>query len=314
VRPTLDQLEALLWISRLGSFRAAAQHLNVSQPAISGRIRELELQIGAPLFDRSQSRPRITRRGSEVVRYAEQITRLSAGLAARLGAQHALVGTFRMGVADSFAMTHLPALLTSFAQHHPAAQLELVIDFSVNLDRKLHCGELDVAILHAPTPGPAVVAEPLTRFALAWFASPAMKLPLTILRPEQLANVPILCNPRPSHLYASIIEWFGAAGQVPRRINTCTSLSIITRLVTDGFGIAVLPTTLVEPQIRSGLLRRMRTAPALSPSRLTVAYRLGPQAGDLHGIVRLAREVVGSVRSASSRQRRSMTARPSRRA
>jgi DNA-binding transcriptional LysR family regulator len=299
VRLTLDQLEALVWISRLGSFRAAARHLNLSQPAISGRIRELELQIGTPLFDRSQMRPRVTRRGAEVVRHAEQIMRLRESLAAQFGKQHALVGTFRMGVADSFAMTHLPALLTAFARHHPAAQLELDIDFSANLDRKLHAEELDVAILHAPTPGPTIVVEPLTRFALAWFTSPAMKLPATVLAPEHLADVPILCNPRPSHLYASIIEWFGAAGLAPRRINTCTNLSVITRLVMAGFGVAVLPTVLVQQQVRAGELRRMRTTPALSPSRLTVAYRLDPQAGDLRSIVRLAREVVGVARTQS---------------
>jgi len=300
MRLTLDQLEALVWIARLGSFRAAARHLNVSQPAISGRIRELELQIGTPLFDRSHARPRITRRGAEVVRYAEQIMRLGESLASQFDSQHALVGTFRMGVADSFAMTHLPALLTSFAKHHPAAQLELVIDFSVNLDRKLHSGELDVAILHAPTPGPTVVAEALTQFALAWFAGATMELPSTKLGPEDLVSVPILCNPRPSHLYASIIEWFGAAGLAPRTINTCTSLSIITRLVMGGFGVAVLPVVLVEEQVRAKLLRRLRTTPALSPSRLTVAYRLDPQAGDLRSIARLAREVALETRSPRS--------------
>mgnify|MGYP003340213506 CR=1 FL=1 len=46
MRISLDQVEALVWIARLGSFRAAAHQLNVSQPAISGRIRELERQLG----------------------------------------------------------------------------------------------------------------------------------------------------------------------------------------------------------------------------------------------------------------------------
>jgi len=292
MRVSLDQLEALVWIARLGSFRAAARHLNISQPAVSGRIRELERQTGTQVVDRSFPRPRITRRGTEIVRYAEQIMRLGESLAAHVGAQHALVGTFRMGVADSFAVTHLPTLLARFARLHPAAQLELDIDFSANLDRKLQGGELDVAFLHAPTPGPTLVAEPLTRFALSWFASPELKLPGGVLGPEDLAEVPILSNPRPSHLYASIVDWFSSAGVAPRRINTCTSLSIITRLVVDGFGVAVLPAVLVRAQLKSRALRRLQTSPGLSPSRLTVAYRLDPQVGDLRSIVRLAREVV----------------------
>ncbi len=54
MRIRLGQLEALVWISRLGSFRAAARRLNISQPAISGRIRALEDHLGVALIDRSR--------------------------------------------------------------------------------------------------------------------------------------------------------------------------------------------------------------------------------------------------------------------
>ena len=57
MRPRLDQLEALLWISKLGSFRSAARKLHLSQPAISSRIRELENELGISLLDRSRHRP-----------------------------------------------------------------------------------------------------------------------------------------------------------------------------------------------------------------------------------------------------------------
>ena len=69
MRPRLDQLEALLWIVRLGSFRAAARQLHLSQPAISGRIRELEGELGFAVVDRTEFRPGITPKGAEVVRY-----------------------------------------------------------------------------------------------------------------------------------------------------------------------------------------------------------------------------------------------------
>jgi DNA-binding transcriptional LysR family regulator len=285
LRWRLDQLEALVWISRLGSFRAAAKRLNVSQPAVSGRIRELERLAELSVIDRSGSRVRVTRRGAEIVRYAEQIMRLSETLATHLHARHELVGTIRMGVADSFAVTHLPGLLARFAQRHPAADVELDIDFSANLDRKLRAQELDIAFLHA--------IEPLTQFELAWFASPSLRLPRRGLRPADLVNVPILSNPRPSHLYSSITEWFGAAGLAPQRINTCTSLSVITRLAIDGFGIAVLPIVLVSTELEARKLRKLLTKPGLQPSQLTVAYRSDPELGDLASVAGLVREVVG---------------------
>jgi DNA-binding transcriptional LysR family regulator len=293
VRWRLDQLEALVWIARLGSFRAAARKLNVSQPAVSGRIRELERVAGVSVIDRSGSRPRVTRRGTEMVRYAEQIMRLSDALASRVQGRQELLGTIRMGVADGFAVTHLPALLERFAQRHPAADVELDIDFSANLDRKLRAQMLDIAFLHAPTPDPTICIDSLTRFELAWFASPRLRLPKRGLRPADLVDVPILSNPRPSHLYSSILEWFGAAGLAPQRVNTCTSLSVITRLAVDGFGIALLPIVLAASELKARKLHELRTRPGLQPSHLTVAYRTDPELGDLASVAELAREVVG---------------------
>jgi DNA-binding transcriptional LysR family regulator len=293
VRWRLDQLEALVWISRLGSFRAAARKLNVSQPAVSGRIRELERLAGVNVIDRTGLRPRVTRRGAEMVRYAEQIMRLSDTLASRLQGRQELLGTIRMGVADSFAVTHLPRLLARFAQQHPAADVELDIDFSANLDRKLRAGFLDIAFLHAPTADPMICIEPLTRFSLAWFSSPRLRIPKRGLRPADLADVPILSNPRPSHLYGSILEWFGGAGLAPGRINTCTSLSVMTRLTVAGFGIAVLPIVLVAPELKARTLRKLHTRPGFQPSELTVAYRTDPQLGELASVAELVREVVG---------------------
>lgn len=52
-RLSLYHLETLLWISRLGTFAAAAERLNTTQPAISARVRELESRLGYAIFQRA---------------------------------------------------------------------------------------------------------------------------------------------------------------------------------------------------------------------------------------------------------------------
>ncbi len=293
MRVRLDQLEALVWIVRLGSFRAAAQRLNVSQPAISGRIRELERQVGAPVLDRSQSRPRVTRAGDEIVRHGEQMMRLTDSLTALLGAKRALMGTIRMGCADSFAMTYLSALLSRVGEMHPAARVELDIDFSANLNKKLLAGTLDIAFLHSPSVDPMIRIEALQDIQLEWFASPRMRLPRKRLGPADLVDAPILSNPRHSHLYKTIMDWFGAAGLVPRHLNTCTSLAIMSKLTTDGFGIALLPPELCAAEIKAGTVLRLRTLPAVPAHRVSVAYRVEPGGPNMESIAALAHTVVG---------------------
>lgn len=292
MRIRLDQLEALVWIVRLGSFRAAAQRLNVSQPAISGRIRELERQVGAPVLDRSLSRPRITRAGEEIVRHGEQMMRLTDSLTSLLSAKRPLTGTIRMGCADSFAMTHLSTLLSRVAELHPAARVELDIDFSANLDRKLAAGTLDIACLHSPSLDSLIRVEPLMDIQLEWFASPRMRLPRRRLGPADLVDAPILSNPRQSHLYKTIMDWFGAAGLVPRHLNTCTSLAIMSKLTADGFGVALLPPELCASDVHARSLRRLRTTPAVPPHRVSVAYRVDPGGPSLASVAALARAVV----------------------
>jgi DNA-binding transcriptional LysR family regulator len=280
-----------VWIARLGSFRAAARRLNISQPAVSGRIRELERQTGLAIIDRTRARRHVTRRGSEIVRFAEQMLQLNENLSALLGAKGELIGTIRLGAADSFAVNHLSTLLARIALLHPGLQVDLDIDFSANLDRKLRAGELDIAFLHAPTAGPAICIAPLMDIELAWFAGPGLRLPKGRLTPADLVQVPILTNPRQSHLYQTVNDWFGTAGLVPQRINTCNSLSIVTKLTVGGFGVALLPRVLVSAELKRGALRRLQTNPAIEAGRVKVAYRADPGIGNLASIVELVRDV-----------------------
>jgi DNA-binding transcriptional LysR family regulator len=72
-RIAIYHLETLLWIARLGTFRAAAERLNTTQPAISARVRELEDQLGIAIFQREGRRMVLTARGRELVRDCEPL-------------------------------------------------------------------------------------------------------------------------------------------------------------------------------------------------------------------------------------------------
>lgn len=276
MRISLDQVEALVWIARLGSFRAAAHQLNVSQPAISGRIRELERQLGGSLFHRDDYRPKLTDLGTQTVRHAEQILTLARSLEDHADPAKTLRGPIRMGFADSFALTHMPALLAKVEKAYPAAEFEIVIDFSANLDKKLQAGELDIAIMTEPELGPEVAAEPLEDLDLAWVAGRGLAIPSKVLTPADLKAYPIITNPRPSKLYSTIHEWFASVGDIPQRLYTCNSLSIMADLAAKGFGLAVLPMVLIRTEMKRGKLRMLNVKPALPKHHLAIAYRIDP--------------------------------------
>jgi len=270
---SLAQLEALHWVVRLGSFRAAATRLNLTQPAVSVRIRELEAAAGGKLFMKGSYRAKPTPLGRELAAQAEQVMEACERLANRFAGSEELRGPIRIGVADSFAMVCLPELMRRIESRFPKVRAEIRVDFSALLNESLHAGDLDIAVLTAPAPGPLVTVEPLVDHELRWVASPKLPLGKGTLKPADLAAVPIITNPNPSNLYTSITGWFAAAGVQPVRIHTCNSLVIMTRLALEGAGISLLPVAILRKEIRRGALRALRVAPKIPAHRLAVAYR-----------------------------------------
>jgi DNA-binding transcriptional LysR family regulator len=285
-------LEALIAIAELGSFRAAAERLGVTQPTVSMRIRELEHSLSTQLFDRSTYRPRLTADGREILRYAQRMMGLLHEMRAIALDGAGVVGTIRLGAADTFALTCLPALLGRLEDRFPRLKVALDIDYSFNLNRKLQAGELDLAFLTAPSAGPEVSVEPLAPIALAWVASPRLGLPEGRLSPADLADLPILTNPEPSNLYSTALAWFGGAGLEPARLSTCNSLTHMLRLAAAGVGVSLLPTAILRAEVEAGLLRVLETAPAIAPHEMALGLRCGPGAPDLSLVRSLAREVV----------------------
>jgi DNA-binding transcriptional LysR family regulator len=74
---TIPHLEALVAIDEFGSFRAASERLNVTQPTISLRIKELEQSLRVTLFDRSSYRPQLTEDGRKILVLARKTLSLT---------------------------------------------------------------------------------------------------------------------------------------------------------------------------------------------------------------------------------------------
>jgi DNA-binding transcriptional LysR family regulator len=292
MRFSLVQLETFYWVARLGRFHAAARRLNLTQPTISLRIKELETALGIALFDRSGHRAKPTLASGEALAYAERILTLAEEMETQVKTRDRLHGLLRLGAADTFALTCLPELLVNLDHNHPEMQVELTVAYSTNLSRQLNDGELDVAFLTGPQVDAHVAAEPLGYIDLAWVASPHLRLPNKILVPADLAHQQIITNPQPSHLYTSITQWFAAMGAEPERISTCNSLTILTKLTVAGSGVSMLPPSILEAELESGELCVLRTRPAIAPHEMFVAHQLDGAEPGIHEVMAIARDVL----------------------
>jgi DNA-binding transcriptional LysR family regulator len=291
---TIPHLEALVAIAELGSFRAASQRLNVTQPTISIRIKQLEESLRVSLFDRSSYRPQLTAEGKAILELARRTLELTREMNAIARRRQRVEGKIRLGACDTFAITCLPALLSQLEERTPGIEVALDIDYSANLDKGLHEDKIDIAFLTSPTTGKDITFAPIADIELAWVANRRLGLSEGPCTPEQLASVTIITNPEPSHLFATTNEWFHRAGVRPSRLATCNSLLHIERLASSGAGAAILPVAILRDQFMSGALSSIDSLPAGDPHRLFVALRQSAASQACAVVEEIAREIVST--------------------
>jgi DNA-binding transcriptional LysR family regulator len=144
-------LRGFLEVARRGSFTAAAEALQFTQSAISRQIAALELQVGAPLFERLPRRGvRLTDAGHALVPHAEAVLERVAtaqreiAALGRLDAGQLLVGAFPTANAEL-----MPRALAAFRARHPNVTPRLIEGTSPRQLARLDAGELHVAIVSA---------------------------------------------------------------------------------------------------------------------------------------------------------------------
>lgn len=286
----LKQLESFYWVAKLGSFHAAARRLDTTQPTISLRIRELERQLGADLFDRSGRTAVPTVRGRELVRHAEAMLRIAAAIREQVGRPTALSGVVRVGVTGVPAATWLPSLLARLRDAYPDIAVELTVDTSETLQRQLLTGELDVALLSADrNPAPGIDAQPVGGVELAWLASPALLVLDRPVTPRDLQPHAVISDVRGNRLHEVARDWFAHDGVSPRLHHACASLETRLRLAVEGVGVALAAPAAAVRHVQAGRLRVLAADPPLP----TLDYVLATAQAELSPAVRVVATAMG---------------------
>jgi len=287
----LRALESFVWIARLGSFRAAAERLNLPQPTLSTRIARLEEQLGVSLFRREGRRVALTAKGGLLLEQAERLLAQRAELLAAVADPGALGGTVRLGMAETIVHTWLPTLIRRLHERYPAISLELEVDTTPHLRDALVRHELDVAFLMGPVSHSRIRNRPLCRYPLAWVASPQLGLPEGPVPLERLADWPIITYPRLSRPYVQIREMLGQLRDRRPRIHGSSSLATIVRMTLDGIGISAIPPRIVAGELAEDRLRLVASDATLPPLEFTASYASSPDSHMAEVVTRLALEV-----------------------
>jgi len=142
----LKQAQYIKTIAECGAITAAAKKLFVSQPSLSQMLRQIEQEIGLPIFDRSVSPLRLTYAGEKYLQAAERMLAANAELESQLREiRHEHSGRLRLGISVTRAMQVMPLVLPIFTAQYPNVTLQMTESGSATLEELLQSGQIDLA-------------------------------------------------------------------------------------------------------------------------------------------------------------------------
>ena len=252
----LKQLRALRAVAEAGSFSAAADELNYTQPAISKAIASLERELGAVLVDR-QSRPaRLTDAGEALVRHADDVfARLSSARSEIEAITQANAGSVSVGTFPSAGTTFVIDAMCAFRKRHPGVHVSIAEgSIPSALVRRLRAGDFDLAVVFDYPGAGEDIGEGLELLHL-------LDVPFDIalppghplagedrVRPADLAGadwlLPDFGPESPSlKLVGRMCAAAGFEPHVAFRVNNC---QMTLAMVAAGEGVTILPRLMLE--------------------------------------------------------------------
>ncbi|HEV8692305.1 MAG TPA: LysR substrate-binding domain-containing protein [Ideonella sp.] len=252
---TFRQLRVFTEVVRQGSVQRAAEQLHLTPPAVSMQLKELESQVGLPLFDRSGRRLSLSTAGEYFVVYARRL------LSTLKEAQDAMArftgvesGLLTIGMVSS-SKYFLPQLLAQFHAEHPAVAVRLRLGNREQLVALMQANEVDMSVMgRAPKDWPNR-AEPFAAHPHVLVTAPNHPFARAESVPAAaLAREGFIVREQGSGTRAALEEFLAAHHLQPMFIMELPSDEAIKQAVMAGLGVSLVSLHTIGLEWRNGLI------------------------------------------------------------
>jgi DNA-binding transcriptional LysR family regulator len=261
-QPTIRQLRTFLAVAEAGSISTAARSLNLTQPAASQQLRELERTLRIRLLERAAGKVQPTAAGAALLEPARRVqTAIDDAVVAAAAHRSGEIGRVRLGTGATACIYLLPPVLAAVKQRMPALDVVIATGNSAEMTHRVEIGELDMALITLPAPSSRALAvtrlftDPLVALL------PAQMMPgATALSAAQVATLPLILYEPGGTTRGVIDAWFRRAGVRPSPIMQLDSIETIKVLVSGGLGASIMPALAVAAPPPATIVRPLRPA------------------------------------------------------
>ncbi|MEN6411595.1 MAG: LysR family transcriptional regulator [Veillonellales bacterium] len=261
-------------VARHGSFTKAAQALHVSQPSISKMIKNLEDELGVPLFYRTSKQVRLTDAGMAIFSRAQQtidsLRSLTADLADIIQVRK---GHIKIGI-PPMVETFFPKAIGAFKKQYPEIELELYEAGSKKVESAVADGTLDTGVVMLP------IKRQEELNLLSFIKDPVMVIvhsdnPLAeknAVSIKELQAEPLILFREDFALHDHILDKFAESGFKPKIVCESSQWDFMVNIVEAKLGIAFLP-RIVCSKLGSHSIKSLELQETISPWHLAIAWK-----------------------------------------
>jgi DNA-binding transcriptional LysR family regulator len=279
--PQFNNTSALRYfyeVARYGSFRLAADRINIAASAISRQIQLLEQELGVLLFERDRKGLRLTAAGEALLhRTRGAMAELSGALSDIADLQGTQRGTVRVGLNETVAREFATGLLMEFRAAHPLVNIDIMVANTSELVPALLDGALDVFVGYG---------NPV-RDGVEQVAGFALETCITVRSDHRLAQYPsvrvadlvderFVMPDASSSLRQTLNAVFARASVRPSAVMTTSSFELMNSLVAEGMGIGCQVRVVPGPDpVRSQIVYVPIRDRQIRPALLACCVRTG---------------------------------------
>lgn len=261
------------------NFRKAAEHLFLTQPAITLQIKALENDLGVRLFDRSANRVTLTAQGSILLSYANKIAHLAAEAQQKLSSDDGqFSGGLSLGVSTTIAQYVLPRLIGAFLSEHPRVQLSLHSGNTEEVVKLLVDGKVSIGLIEGPARERGVYVEPFMRDELVLIAPPISDA--ARFSPQQLLASSLLMREQGSgsrRVVETALEKAGFKLKDFKSVMDLDSTEAIKSAVEAGLGIGFVSRWAISKELELGALMTAQIRGLQIARDFSLVTRSGPE-------------------------------------
>lgn len=287
----IRQLRTILAVAETGSLTKAAELLHVVQPALSRQLRQLEEELGAPLFERNRHGMMLTLSGR---RFVDQVRISLKGLyqakADICAAQASLMGSVSIGMLPGLASCLAGPLVLSLRSQYPDLRVRIATGFSDFLQRSLEQGKLDICLMGDYLQSELLHTTPIFREPMYVVGLPSSGLSQSLpIGLAEVAKMPLVV-PEAESLRNVIDRACTIIGVNLNPVAESDSTAVLLDLVESGIGFSILPVMPISPMLKA---KRLAGAPIITPNlRRTVIIGSSMISRNPHAVKILHTELV----------------------